>query len=90
MDTGTELQLEVLPTGSIINAHNMLAKRKHSVNVRFTMNTTFYYLKYSKIVEVARKYPSFGIELLRQKGKSDANKARDQDPIDYIRGHHVF
>ena len=25
MDAGTELMIEVLPTGSILNAHNMLA-----------------------------------------------------------------
>lgn len=90
MDAGTELTLEVLPTGSIINPHNMLSNRKHSVNMRFMKPTTFYYLKYSKIVEVARKYPSFSQVLLRQKGKADANKARDQVPIDYIRGYQTF
>ena len=71
------MQIEVLPTGSIINPHNMLSRRRHSINYRFTMNTTFYYLKYAKIVEVARKYPSFGNVLLRQKGKADALKSRD-------------
>ena len=54
MDAGTEFSLEKLPAGSILNAHNMLAKRKHSTNARFTMNTTFYYLKYNKLVDVAR------------------------------------
>ena len=54
MDAGTEFSLEKLPAGSILNAHNMLARRKHSTNARFTMNTTFYYLKYSKLVDVAR------------------------------------
>ena len=65
MDAGTEFSLEKLPAGSIINPHNMLAKRKHSTNARFTMNTTFYYLKYSKLVEVARQHPDFATELLR-------------------------
>ena len=65
MDAGTEFSLEILPTGSILNAHNMLAKRKHSVNSRFAMNTTFYYLKYQKLVEVFKKYPSHAHALLR-------------------------
>lgn len=65
MDAGTEFQLEILPTGSVLNAHNFLAKRKHSVNSRFTINTTFYYLKYDKIVEIARSYPAFFAELQR-------------------------
>jgi len=56
MDAGTELTIEYLQTGSILNAHNFLARRKHSVNIRFAANTTFYYLKYGRIVEVARKY----------------------------------
>lgn len=90
MDAGTEFQLEVLPTGSILNPHNMLARRKHSVNARFSMNTTFYYLKYSKLIEVAKQYPSFAQELLKQKGKATAFKSRDQNPVDFIRGNIVF
>ena len=65
MDAGTEFSLEILPTGSILNAHNMLAKRKHSVNSRFAMNTTFYSLKYQKLVEVFKQYPSHAHALLR-------------------------
>ena len=90
MDAGTEFQLEIMPTGSILNAHNMLAKRKHSVNSRFTMNTTFYYLKYHKLVEVAQQYPSFANELLKQKGKAEAFSSRDQNPVDFIRGSHIY
>lgn len=63
MDAGTEFALEILPTGSILNAHNCLAKRKHAINARFSINTTFYYLKYHKLVEVARQYPAFLHEL---------------------------
>jgi len=63
MDAGTEFSLEVLPTGSVLNSHNMLAKRKHSVNARFSISTSYYILKYDKIVEVARRYPAFFYEL---------------------------
>ena len=77
MDAGTEFSLEILPTGSILNAHNMLAKRKHSINSRMAMNTTFYYLKYSKLVEVARQYPNFCQALLRQKGLAETYASRD-------------
>ena len=77
MDAGTEFSLEKLPAGSILNAHNMLAKRKHSTNARFTMNTTFYYLKYNKLVDVARQHPDFKKVLLMQKGKATAYKSRD-------------
>ena len=90
MDAGTEFQLEILPTGSILNPHNMLAKRKHSVNSRFTMNTTFYYLKYDKLVEVAQQYPFFARELLKEKGKAEALAQRDSNPVDFIRGSHVY
>ena len=86
MDAGTDFSLEILNTGSILNPHNMLAKRKHSTNARFVMNTTFYYLKYSKLVEVAKKYPSFAAMLLREIGMAEAYKSRDQNPVDYIRG----
>ena len=65
MDVGNEFMIEILPTGSILNAHNMLAKRKQAINARFKMNTTFYYLKYNKLVEVAKRYPSFANQLLR-------------------------
>lgn len=34
MDVGTEFSLEVLPRGSILNAHNMLARRNFTVNAR--------------------------------------------------------
>ena len=71
MDIGTELMIEILPAGSILNPHNMLAQRKHSINARFSTNTTFFYLKYAKLVEVARKHQStFGNELLKQIGKA--------------------
>jgi len=36
------------------------------------MNTTFYYLKYDKLVEVAQQYPFFARELLKEKGKAEA------------------
>ena len=90
MDTGTDFSLENLPTGSILNAHNCLAKRKHSINSRFTINTTFYYLKYHKIVEVAQKFPKFLHELQRQKGRAEVLAHREQDPLDFIRGIQVF
>lgn len=54
MDAGTEFRLELLTTGSVLNPHNMLVKRKHSVNARFSQNTMFYFLKYSTLVKVAR------------------------------------
>ncbi len=57
MDASTDLTIERLPTGSIINAHNMLADRKNNINARFTTNTSFYFLKYAKLVEVAQNYP---------------------------------
>jgi len=90
MDAGTEFSLENLPTGSIINAHNMLAGRKHSVNARMSTNTTFYYLKYSKLVEVAKIYPKFARTLLREKGNAEALKSRDQNPVDYILGNQLY
>jgi len=54
MDAGTEFILENLPTGSILNAHNMLVQRKHQVNARCAMNTNFYFLRYHKLVEIAK------------------------------------
>ena len=90
MDAGTEFSLEILPTGSIINAHNFLSQRKHSINARMNTNTTFYYLKYAKIVEVAKMYPRFAKDLLREKGKSEALKSRDQNPVDYILGSKLY
>ena len=90
MDAGTEFALENLPTGSIINAHNFLARRKHSVNARVTTNTTFFYLKYAKIVEVAKLYPRFAKDLLREKGKAESLKSRDQNPVDYILGSKIY
>ena len=53
MDASLDLSIEILPTGSVLNAHNMLADRKHSINARFTTNTSFYFLKYATLVEVA-------------------------------------
>ena len=47
MDSGTEFVIEILKTGSILNPHNFLSKRKYSTNVRFTTNTIFYFLKYA-------------------------------------------
>ena len=47
MDSGTELIIEVLQPGSVLNPHNFLSKRKYSTNVRFTTNTIFYFLKYA-------------------------------------------
>lgn len=90
MDAGTEFALEHLPTGSILNPHNCLAKRKHAINARFSINTTFYYLKYHKLVEVAKRYPAFLYLLQREKGRAEALASRDQDPVDFIRGNHVF
>ena len=77
MDAGTEFRLELLTTGSVLNPHNMLVSRKHSMNARFTQNTMFYYLKYSTLVKVARNFPSFAKILLREKGKAEALKSRD-------------
>jgi len=77
MDSDIELQIELLPTGSVINAHNMLSNRRHVVNARFITNTSFYYLKYSKLVEVAEAYPKFTKTLLREKGKAESNKSRE-------------
>lgn len=57
MDSDIELQIELLPTGSVINSHNMLTSRRHIINARFVTNTSFYYLKYAKLVEVALAYP---------------------------------
>jgi hypothetical protein len=90
MDAETELAIEVLPTGSVLNAHNMLADRKHNINARFTTNTSFYYLKYSKLVEVASNYPAFVKILVHEKGKAESNKSREMMPLDYISGCHVF
>ena len=53
MDVGTEILIETLPTGSVLNPHNMLAGRRHSINARFAVNTTYYYLKYAKLVDIA-------------------------------------
>jgi len=77
MDAGTEFRLELLTTGSVLNPHNMLVRRKHSINARFTTGTMFYYLKYDKLVKVARNYPNFAKTLLREKGKAEALKSRD-------------
>ena len=41
------------------------------------MNTTFYYLKYNKLVDVAKQYPEFKKTLIMQKGKATAYKSRD-------------
>ena len=72
MDAGTEFQLELLTIGSVLNPHNMLVKRKHSINARFAENTMFYYLKYESMVKVARNYANFAKILLREKGKAEA------------------
>jgi len=77
MDAGTQLPIEYLKAGSVLNAHHFLVQRKHSVNVRFNMSTAFYYLKYARMVEVARKYPAFAKELIQQKGKAASLKSRD-------------
>lgn len=90
MDAGTEFVLENLPTGSILNPHNMLVQRKHQVNARCAMNTNFYFLRYHKLVEIAKQYPKFAQELLKEKGKAEAFKSRDQNPVDFIRGNNVY
>ena len=89
-DSGTELPVENMGPGTVLNAHKFLVQRKHAINVRFTSNTTFYYLKYSKLVEIAKSYPFFAKELLKEKGKAEANKSRDQNPLDYITGSDIY
>ena len=90
MDAGTELVIERLTSGSIINPHNMLVQRKHAINARFEIKTTFYYLKYQKLLDIAKKHPWLANRLLFEIGKADANKNRDERPLDYIRGTTVF
>ena len=86
MDAGTEFPIDILTTGSILNPHNFLAKRKQATNVRFEKNTIFYFLKYAQLVSVARNYKDFAEILLREKGKAEAMKSRDQNPMDYVAG----
>ena len=50
----------------------------------------FYRLWYSKLVRVAKNYPVFAKDLLREKGKAEALKSRDQNPIDYVMGREVY
>ena len=76
-DAGTEFPLETLPTGSIINPHNFLVDRKHSISGRFTLNTTFYYLTLERMTEIGYRYPEFGRELYKQKGQATAMMQRD-------------
>ena len=54
MDAGTEFAIELLTTGSILNPHNFLVDRKHIVNYRFQLNSTFFYIKYGNFIEVAQ------------------------------------
>lgn len=86
MDAGTEFPIDILTTGSILNPHNFLAKRRQATNVRFTKNTIFYFLTYAQLVSVARNYKEFSKVLLREKGKAEAMKSRDQNPMNYIVG----
>ena len=57
MDAGTEFEFVRLTAGSIINPHNILSQRKHVVNARMEIATTFFYLKLQKMLEVGKKHP---------------------------------
>ena len=56
LDSGTQIQLDVLGAGSVINPHNMLAKRRHSMSVKCAQATTFYYIKRDRMIEVAKRH----------------------------------
>lgn len=90
MDAGTEFQLEVLTPGSVLNAHNMLSFRRHGCNARFAQTTTFYYLKWKQLVDVAKMHPSFYREVIKQFGKAESLKTRELNPLDYIRGTVIY
>ena len=84
---GTEFSLEKLPAGSILNPQMIVAARKYSTNARFTMDTTFYYLTYTKLIDVVKQNPE---EFKKQKGKKKAKKRRDLNPVDYITGSIIY
>ena len=91
MDQGAEFSLEVLPPGSVINSHNFMASRKHMVNFRCLANCLLYTIKFEVLKDdIAVKYNSFLKDLVKQQGHAEANKARDQNPLDYIRGNPNF
>ena len=71
MDAGSEFSIEVLPRGSILNAHNMLSKRSFTVNARCCQTTTYYTLSYDRVLEVAYKSPELARKFVREKGRSE-------------------
>lgn len=90
MDAGSEFSIEVLPTGSILNPNNFMTDRKHTVNFRCLANCLLYTIRWDDLYSIANKNPDFLKELLKYKGQAEANKNRDQLPLDYIRGNPNF
>ena len=86
MDNGTELTIEFLETGSVLNPHNMLARRGHNVYARMVQNTKIYFLKRRQMMEVARAYDSFKKVIAYELAYAQNNKNQGKEHLDYIRG----
>ena len=77
LDSGVEIMIEHLSSGSVLNPHNFLAKRRHSVMARCSQSTTFYYIKRDRMIEIAKRHSSFTDVLLEQLSKAESLKTRD-------------
>ena len=49
-----------------------------------------YYIKIDALEDIALSYNAFLRDLFKFKGYADANKSRDQNPLDYIKGNPTF
>lgn len=83
IDDKTEINLDNLEKGSILDAHNFLVGRPAQASVKCLSAVTYYYLTYETMKELSQIYPELKSALNASQKKAKYDKMMDINAMDY-------
>lgn len=90
LDNGTEMILDYVDKGAILNSHTYLASRTSPVLIQCYTSVTYYYLPFAILVQIAQAYPALQASLAIAQKKVQYDKLLDLNMLDYHETNFVF
>lgn len=57
IDSGEEIVIDYIGKGTVLNAHNFLARRPETTSTKCLTSVTYYYLPVYKLTAISQAYP---------------------------------
>lgn len=90
LDGHTEMNIEYVGKGTILNSHNFLSQRPTAVTVKCLTSVTYYYLPFDILLEISKIYPALKSSLNNAQHQARRNNLLFLNLIDYTETNFVF